>query len=110
MSALKLQLKLILPKLSKEANANQNREIKRHLYLLKAVCASTKSVKQVCESRGVSTDQFYVWGNRLLKAKTLLSLLPWSRKPKRSVLRYATLSRIGCRGEAALSRLWSAHD
>ena len=84
MSALKLQLKLILPKLSKEANANQNREIKRHLYLLKAVCASTKSVKQVCESRGVSTDQFYVWGNRLLKAKTLLSLLPWSRKPKRS--------------------------
>ena len=84
MSALKLQLRLILPELSKEANANQDKEIKRHLYLVKAVCSSTKSVKQVCEKRGVSTDQFYLWGNRLLKAKTLLSLLPWSRKPKRS--------------------------
>ena len=71
MSALKAKLRLILPGLSADANANQDKEIRRHLYLVKAVCASTKSVNQVCESRGVSTDQFYLWGNRLLKAKTL---------------------------------------
>ena len=31
MSALKNQLRLILPSLSKEANANQNKEVKRFL-------------------------------------------------------------------------------
>ncbi len=84
MSALKFQLRAILPKLSKEANANQDKEVKRHLYLIKAVCASTKSVKQVCEKRGVSTDQFYLWGKRLKKFKTLESLCSKSRRPKRS--------------------------
>lgn len=84
MSALKVQLRLILPGLSKEANANQDKEIRRHLYLIKAVCASPKSVKQVCEARGVSTDQFYLWGRRLLKGKVLQSLLSISRKPRRS--------------------------
>ena len=71
MSALKVQLRLILPELSKEANANQDKEIRRHLYLIKAVCSSTKSVKQVCEKRGISTDQFYLWGKRLLKKQNL---------------------------------------
>ena len=84
MSALKNQLRLILPRLSKEANTNQDKEIKRHLYLIKAVCASEKSVKQVCEKRGVSTDQFYLWGKRLKKLKTLTSLRSKSRKPKHS--------------------------
>jgi len=84
MSALKTQLKLILPGLSKEANANQDKEIRRHLYLVKAVCASPKSVSQVCESRGVSSDQFYLWGNRLLKSKVLSCLKSKSRKPKHS--------------------------
>lgn len=82
MSALKNQLRLILPSLSKEANANQNKEIKRHLYLIKAVCESTKSVKQVCEKRGVSSDQFYHWGGLLKKHKNLECLIPLSRKPK----------------------------
>ena len=84
MSALKNQLKLILPKLSKEANANQDKEIKRHLYLIKAVCSSTKSVKQVCEKRGVSTDQFYLWAKRLKKFKSIACLGSLSRKPKYS--------------------------
>lgn len=84
MSALRNQLRLILPSLSKEANANQDKEIKRHLYLIKAVCASEKSVKQVCEGRGVSTDQFYLWAKRLRKFKTLLCLVSKSRKPRRS--------------------------
>jgi transposase InsO family protein len=84
MSALKDQLRLILPELSKESNANQQPEIKRHLYLIKAVCASTKSVKQVCESRGVSTDQFYHWGTLLKKFKNLECLKSKSKKPTRS--------------------------
>ena len=82
MSALKNQLRLILPSLSKEANANQNKEVKRHLYLIKAVCESTKTVKQVCEKRGVSPDQFYHWGGLLKKFRNLECLIPKSRKPK----------------------------
>jgi transposase InsO family protein len=84
MSALKTQLRLILPTLSKEANANQDKDVRRHLYLIKAVCASEKSVQQVCEKRGVSTDQFYHWARRLLKSKSLECLLPISRRPKHS--------------------------
>ena len=84
MSALKIQLRLILPELSKESNANQHPEIKRHLYLIKAVCNSTKSVKQVCEGRGVSRDQFYHWGKRLKRFKNLECLKSKSKRPKRS--------------------------
>ena len=84
MSALKVQLQNILPSLVKEANANQDKEIRRHLYLIKAVCGSPKSVNKVCEARGVSTDQFYLWGRRLLKSKKLTSLRSKSRKPFRS--------------------------
>jgi hypothetical protein len=67
MSELRKQLRLILPTLSAEANANTNKEIRRHLYLIKAVVESRKSVVQVCEKRGVSTDQFYLWALRLVK-------------------------------------------
>lgn len=84
MSALKDQLRLILPSLSREANANQNPEVKRHLYLIKAVCGSSKSVAKVCEQRGVSPDQFYHWGGLLRKFKTLDCLIGKSKKPKHS--------------------------
>lgn len=84
MSLLKNQLRVLLPKLSKEANANQDKEVKRHLYLIKAVAGSEKSIKHVCETRGVSTDQFYLWARRLLKSKKLESLSSRSRRPKRS--------------------------
>jgi len=84
MSALKDQLRLLLPKLSAEANANQTKEIKRHLYLIRSVCESKKSVKQVCGKLGVSTDQFYLWGKRLKKFKTISCLAGKSRKPKYS--------------------------
>ncbi len=69
MSALKYQLRLILPQLSKEANANQDKEVRRHLYLIKAVCSSNKSVKRVCESR-----MFFESGLGLLPAHTLTAL------------------------------------
>ncbi len=82
MSALKSKLRAILPELSKESNANQDKEIKRHLYLIKAVCGSTKSIKLACEKRGVSTDQFYHWGKLLQKFKNLECLRSKSRRPK----------------------------
>jgi transposase InsO family protein len=84
MSELRKQLRLILPTLSAEANANTNKEIRRHLYLIKAVAESPKSVVQVCEKRGVSTDQFYLWARRLVRSKTLSCLSSKSKKPKRS--------------------------
>jgi len=84
MSELIKQLRLILPGLSAEANANTNKEIRRHLYLIKAVVESPKSVVQTCERRGVSTDQFYLWAGRLVKAKSLICLSSKSKKPRRS--------------------------
>jgi len=84
MSELKKQLRLILPSLAAEANANTNKEIRRHLYLIKAVIASPKSVVQVCETRGVSSDQFYLWAKRLVKAKNLICLASKSKAPLRS--------------------------
>jgi hypothetical protein len=84
MSELKKQLRLILPSLVREANANTNKEIRRHLYLIKAVVESPKSIVQVCEKRGTSTDQFYLWAKRLVKAKNISCLSSKSKKPKRS--------------------------
>jgi transposase len=84
MSKLKDQLKLILPKLSEQANRNQNKEIKKRLYALKAIVESKKDVKHACELKGISTDFFYEWGNRLLRGKRLSSLKSRSRRPKRS--------------------------
>ena len=82
MPTLKLQLKKILPDLSKQANTISDPEIKKRLYLIRAVVNSPKSVSQVCQSRGVSPDLFNKWGKILLKAKDLLSLKSGSRKPK----------------------------
>ena len=84
MHRLKDQLRLILPGLAKEANANQNRDVKRRLNLIKAVCASKKSVAKVCEGRGESADTFNRWGKRLRMGKNLESLRSGSRAPKRS--------------------------
>jgi len=84
MSKLKDQLKVILPTLSKEANHNREPEVKFRLYALKAVVESKKSVKQACESRGVSTDFFYEWGGRLLRRRSLSSLKSRSKKPRHS--------------------------
>jgi hypothetical protein len=79
---LKLQLKKILPDLSKQANTISDPEIKKRLYLIRAVVNSPKSVGKVCQGRGVSSDYFNKWGKILLKAKDLLSLKSGSRKPK----------------------------
>jgi transposase InsO family protein len=82
MPSLKLQLRKILPGLGKQANTISDPEIKKRLYLIKAVVNSPKSVAQVCQHRGVSSDFFNKWGSKLLRAKDLLSLASTSRKPK----------------------------
>jgi transposase InsO family protein len=79
---LKLQLREILPELVKQANTISDPEIKKRFYLIKTVVKSPKSVSQVCEQRGVSSDFFNKWGRELLKAKNLLALKSGSRKPK----------------------------
>jgi transposase InsO family protein len=84
MSKLKQQLKVILPSLSRDANHNRDPEVKFRLYALKAIVESKKDVKKACEARGVSTDFFYEWGGRLLRARDVASLASRSRKPKRS--------------------------
>ena len=70
MSKLKDQLKVILPKLSEEANHNRDPEVKFRLYALKSIVESKKDVKKACEAKGVSTDffmngaeGFYEFGN-----------------------------------------------
>lgn len=82
MSSMKYQLKELISTLSLEANKNRDPEIKRRFYLIKAVVESKKDVKKTCESRGVSTDQFYMWAKRLLKDKSILSLKSRSRSAK----------------------------
>ena len=87
MSALKKQLEKMLPRFREEANRISDPEIKRRFYLIKAVVESPKDVKKVCESRGVSTDFFYKWGDRLRRHRKLSSLKPRSRRPKKSPMR-----------------------
>ena len=67
MSALKLQVEELLASLSAEANTNKNPEVKRRLYLIKAVVESSKDVKKTYEMRGVSPDYLYKWVERLLE-------------------------------------------
>lgn len=79
MSSLKYQLKELVSSLSAEANRNKDPEVKRRFYLIKAVCESKKDVKKTCEMRGVSTDLFYKWVKRFLKAGGLLGLSSQSK-------------------------------
>jgi transposase InsO family protein len=82
MSSLKYQLRSLISSLSAEANRIKDPEIKKRLYLIKAVSESKKSVLLVCESRGVSTDFFYKWARRFIKAESLLGLMSQSRTAK----------------------------
>jgi transposase-like protein len=84
MSALKYQLEKVLSTLSQlDANKNKDPEIRRRLYLIKAVVSSKKDITKTCQARGVSTDVFYKWAGRLLKLQTIESLGSQSRAPKR---------------------------
>lgn len=82
MSALKYQLGLLVSSLSAEANKIKDPDVKRRLYLIKAVVESKKDVKKTCETRGVSTDYFYKWAMRFLESKSLAGLRSKSKAPK----------------------------
>jgi len=83
MSALKYQLRELLPSLKEEANKITDPEVKRRYYLIKAVSESPKDVKKTCEVRGSSTDYFYKWARRLLSARSLTALKTLSRSPRK---------------------------
>jgi transposase InsO family protein/transposase-like protein len=82
MSALKYQLKELVSSLVAEANKSKDSEMKKRLYLIKAVCESKKDVKKTCEMRGVSTDYFYKWVKRFLEVKSLSGLSSRSKTVK----------------------------
>ena len=84
MSSLKYRLRELLPSLSEQAKSCRDRDIKRRLYLIKAITTSRRSIKSACDFRGVSRDRFYEWSRRLLKDKSISALAPLSRKPHRS--------------------------
>lgn len=82
MSSLKYQLRELVASLGAEANKSKDHEVKKRLYLIKAVCESKKDVKKTCEMRGVSTDYFYKWVKRLLEAGALSGLSSHSKSAK----------------------------
>ena len=82
MSAIKYQLRELVASLSIEANKLKDPDVKRRLYLIKAVIESKKDVKKTCEMRGVSTDYFYKWSRRFLEIKSLSGLGSKSRTVK----------------------------
>ncbi len=84
MSPLKKQLRLLLPKLAKEANQLRDPEARSRWMRIKLIANSPKSVRKACGFYGMSEDSFSKWGRRLWKFKSLKGLSSKSRKPWRS--------------------------
>jgi transposase InsO family protein len=84
MSGLKYRLRELLPSLSEQGRACQDREIKKRLYLVKAITTSRRTIKAACDFRGVSRDRYYEWSKRLLREKNISALSSLSRRPHRS--------------------------
>lgn len=84
MSAIKYQLRQLLPSLSHEAKQLRDPNARARLYLIKAIAESTKPIAYICERRSFSTNSFYIWARRLLKAKSVNALFDRSRRPKDS--------------------------
>ena len=73
-----------MPSLQKKIRTLKCEKAKSRYYFIKAVCRSTKSLKQACESRGKGTDYFYLWAQRLLKSGKVEALKDESKRPKNS--------------------------
>ncbi len=84
MSQLKDQLRLMIPRLAKEANQLKDTEGRSRWMKLRAIVLSSKSISKACAAQGCSVDFFNKWGTRLLKNRRLVCLLSRSRKPYRS--------------------------
>ena len=84
MSEIRYSLKALLPSLQKKIRTLKCEKAKSRYYFIRAVCRSTKSLKQACESRGKGTDYFYLWAQRLLKSGKVEALKDESKRPKNS--------------------------
>lgn len=84
MSSKKYQLRELLPSLSEQAKGCKDKELKRRLYLIKAIVGSERTLKGACDFRGVCRDTFYRWVKRLLRQKSIEALKDISKRPKRS--------------------------
>lgn len=84
MSQLRKQLRLIMPKLSSEANKLRDVEARSRWMKLRKITESTKSLSKACMFYGWSEDSYQKWGERLRKQPRVRSLFAKSRKPYRS--------------------------
>jgi hypothetical protein len=81
---LKAELRLMIPRLAKEANQLKDIEARSRWMKLRKIALSVKSTDHACANAGVSTDWFRKWGNKLIKSRRLVGLFTKSRKPHRS--------------------------
>ena len=81
---LKAELRLMIPRLAKEANQLKDPEARSRWMKLRKIALSVKSTNCACASAGVSVDWFGKWGNQLIKSRRLAGLFTKSRKPYRS--------------------------
>jgi hypothetical protein len=84
MSQLKIQLRLMIPRLGKEANQLKDKEARSRWMKIRAIALSPKSIARACADQGCSEDYFNKWGQRLLKWRRLAGLFSKSRRPSRS--------------------------
>lgn len=84
MSHLRKVLKVILPKLSAEANKLRDTEARSRWMMMKQITMSPKSLSKACAFYGCSMDTYNKWGLRLKKKPRIESLQSKSRKPFRS--------------------------
>ena len=81
---LRAELRLMIPRLAKEANQLKDPEARSRWMKLRKIALSMKSTDHACANAGVSTDWFRKWGNKLIKSRRLIGLFTKSRKPHRS--------------------------
>lgn len=81
---LKAELRLMIPRLAKEANQLKDTEARSRWMKLRKIALSVKSTDHACAHVGVSADWFRKWGNKLIKSRRLVGLFTKSRKPHRS--------------------------
>ncbi len=81
---LKDELRLMIPRLSGEANKLRDKEARSRWMIIRRIVLSPKSIVKVCAQEGVSVDWFEKWGKRLLKFRRLIGLYTKSKKPHRS--------------------------
>ena len=87
MSELKDQLRLMIPRLSAQANQLKDPEARSRWMKIRAIALSPKSIARACGAQGCSVDFFSKWGKRLIKSRGLLGLRTRSKRPHRSPMK-----------------------